>query len=286
LLDHIFMTMITMVFFIPAMISIFVDAFNITHEQTSPNLNGGNWIYLSILGFAFYFCKDCIKGRSIAKRLLGLQVVDNSNGKVASPLQCFVRNLFTIIWPIEFLMALSNPGRRIGDRVAGTKLVMFDPTLEQPTVDIFQVLISVATAYVLIFIGMLPFKGLMSSIEAQKIKYVETSFNRQSSKELELLLHDSLQQYLTPSVKIFDKTKNADLKYISAIMQLRNNYLEDEGKYEKLNALTTTLIYSVYPKGTFTGQLKYIYKSSGHMQSRTMGIGTSIRTDKRNNAEH
>lgn len=57
---------------------------------------GGSWAYLGILGLALYFCKDIINGRSLAKRLLKLQVVDNTTGEVASPMQCFVRNLFVL----------------------------------------------------------------------------------------------------------------------------------------------------------------------------------------------
>ncbi|SEG09282.1 RDD family protein [Algoriphagus boritolerans] len=277
LLDHLFMTMIAMVFFIPGMISGFADAFNVSHEQTRPNFMGGGFGYLSMLGFAIYFCKDCINGRSIAKRILKLQVVDNSTGQVASPLKCFIRNMFIIIWPIEGIIALTNPSRRLGDRVAGTKLIVFDPTLEQPKVNIGKVLIPVAIAYGLMFLFMLPFKGLMSAMEGQKINYVETSFNQQSSKELEQLLTDSLGQYLTPSVKIYDKIQNEDLKYISTILQLKENYLEDESNYEQLNSLTTTLIYSKCPKETFTGQVKYIFQTSGQMQSRAIHLGTDIK---------
>jgi len=188
LLDHLFMTMIAMVFFIPGTISGFAGAFNVSHEQTNPNFMGGALGYIGMVGFAIYFCKDCINGRSIAKRILKLQVVDNSTGQIASPLKCFIRNIFIVIWPIEGIIALANPSRRLGDRVAGTKLVVFDPTIEQPKVNIGQVLIPVVIAYGLMFLFMLPFKGLMSAMEGQKINYVETSFNQQSSKELEQLL--------------------------------------------------------------------------------------------------
>ncbi|GHT21512.1 hypothetical protein FACS189464_0500 [Bacteroidia bacterium] len=276
LLDHSIMSMIAMVFFIPGLISDFADALNVTHEQTSPNFPDGTLGYLGILGFAIYFCKDCINGRSIAKRILKLQVVDNSTGQIASPLKCFIRNIFTVIWPIEGIIALANPSRRLGDRVAGTKLAVFDPTREQAKVNIGQVLIPVVIAYGLMFLFMLPFKGLMSAMEGQKINYVETSFNQQSSKELEQLLTDSLGQYLTPSVKIYDKIQNEDLKYISTILQLKENYLEDENSFEQLNSLTTSLIYSKYPKETFTGRLKYIFQTPGLMQSSLIYLGTDI----------
>lgn len=280
LLDHVFMTMIAMVFFIPGMISDFADAFKVSHEQISPNFMGGGFGYLSTFGFAIYFCKDCINGRSIAKRILKLQVVDNSTGQVASPLKCFIRNIFIIIWPIEGIIALTNPSRRLGDRVAGTKIVVYDPKIEQPKVDIGQVLIPVVIAYGLMFLFMLPLQGLMSTNDGQKINYVETSFNQQSSKELEQLLTDSLGQYLTPSVKLYDKIQNENLRYISTILQLKENYLEDESNFERLNSLTTTLIYSKYPKETFTGQVKFIFQTTGQMQSRSIHLGIDIKPER------
>ena len=89
-LDHFFMTMIAMVFFIPSMVSGFGDAFKVSHEQTVPNFMGGALGYIGMLGFAIYFCKDCINGRSISKRILKLQIVDNSTGQVASPIKCLI----------------------------------------------------------------------------------------------------------------------------------------------------------------------------------------------------
>ena len=117
LLDHVFMTMIAMVFFLPSMISGFSEAFNVSHERASPSLLEGTLKYIGMFGFALYFCKDVFNGRSIAKRILKLQVVDNSTGQVASPLQCLVRDLFCVLWPIEVIVAMANTSRRIGDRV-------------------------------------------------------------------------------------------------------------------------------------------------------------------------
>lgn len=123
LLDHFFMTMIGMLFFIPGIISDFSNAFKVSHEQASPDIMGGSWAYLGILGFALYFCKDIINGRSIAKRLLKLQVVDNTTGEVASPMQCFVRNLFVssgpLKWPSPYQYQQA-PGRPGGRNQTGT----------------------------------------------------------------------------------------------------------------------------------------------------------------------
>src|SRR5688572_26999482 len=146
ILDHIIMTMIAMVFSIPGMIIGFADAFKVSHEQTTPDIFGG-LSYVGLIGLAVYLCKDCINGRSIAKRILKLQLVDNKTGQVASPLKCFIRNIFCILWPIEVIVALVNPSRRIGDVVAGTKLVPFDPALEQPKPNFGQIAISLGIAY-------------------------------------------------------------------------------------------------------------------------------------------
>lgn len=272
LLDHLFMTMIAMVFFIPGMVSGFADAFKVTHEQTSPNFMGGTLGYIGMLGFALYFCKDCINGQSIAKRILKLQVVDNSTGQVASPIKCFIRNLFIVLWPIEAIVALTNTSRRLGDRVAGTKLVVFAPTLEQPKVNIGQVLIPVAIAYGLMFLFILPFKGMMSAMEGQKINYVETSYNDQSSKETEKLFADSLGQYLTASIKVYDQIQNKPLKYVSVIFQLKENYLEDDQTFEQIKSATIPLLLTRFPKGTFIGQAKYVYQTSGSMQTTTIPL--------------
>ena len=70
-----------------------------------------------------YFNKDFFKAKSGAKRFLGYQIIDNKTKKPASELQCFLRNLTIIAWPIEVLVGLINPERRIGDFLANTKVI-------------------------------------------------------------------------------------------------------------------------------------------------------------------
>ena len=131
ILDHFFMTIIAMVFFLPTIISNISETMKISHKQEDFNPMSGPMIYIGFLGFALYFCKDMINGRSIAKRILKLQVVDNKTRQEATPLQCLVRNIFCIIWPIEVIISVTNTSQRLGDRVAGTRLIPYDPTLEQ-----------------------------------------------------------------------------------------------------------------------------------------------------------
>ncbi len=79
--------------------------------------------------FAFYLMmlvylnKDLAKGKSISKRILGLRVIDRKTGVPASEFKCFLRNMtIPIIWPLEVLISLFSPTRRLGDLIANTKL--------------------------------------------------------------------------------------------------------------------------------------------------------------------
>lgn len=274
LLDHFFMTMIAMVFFIPSLISGFSDVLKVSHEQTNADFMSGALGYTAIFGFALYFCKDSINGRSIAKRILKLQVVDYTTGQVASPLKCFIRNILCVLWPIEVIAAIANPNRRLGDRIAGTQLVEFDPTVEQPKINIGKTLLSIAISYGCILVLM----QMMPKMEMSQTNYVETSYNQTESKELEQLLTDSLGQYLTADIRIYDTIKNENVKYISAILRLKKNFLADDNRFSQLNDAATRLIYSKFPVETYTGKLKFIYKASGQFQSQSTTIGTYIKT--------
>ena len=270
ILDHFLMTMIAMFFFVPGIISGFSNAFNVSHDQTNPDIFGN--MYLGLLGFAVYFCKDCINGRSIAKRILKLQLVDNTSGQVASPLKCFVRNIFCVLWPIEVLVALINPSRRIGDRIAGTKLVPFDPSLEQPKPNFGQIAISLGIAYSIMLLTMLPINYLKSKMEGQKINIVKSSLNNQESKAVEQLFADSLGTNLTADVRVYDKIRNEDLKYVSVILQLKENYMADDESYEQLKSATVPLLLTKFPEKNFVGRIQYVYKTDGSMQIRTLPL--------------
>ena len=279
LLDHFMMSMIATIFFIPMMIKTFATALNISHEQTEIDL-GGPLLYFSLLGFAIYFCKDTINGRSIGKRITQTQVLDNATGQVASPLKCFVRNIFCAIWPIEIRVTLINPSRRLGDQIAGTKIAPYDPSnVEQPKFDPKKALAPLAIAYGLMLLLVLPFRGISDNLD--NVKYIESSYNDAESKALEKLFADSLAQYLSTSVKVFDKTENKPLKYISVIRTLKEIYIEDEEKLKQLKQMNEKLLYSRHQKETFTGEVKYVFRTSGSMQGTSNKIGTIISNDEK-----
>ena len=154
IVDHFIMTMVASLFAIPGMIAGIGEAMSSVQEPGTMPTFGIS--YFGLLGLALYLCKDSIQGRSPAKRLIKLQVINHKTGAVASPLQCFVRNIFCIIWMIEVFVVMASPGRRIGDRVAGTRVIKFDPELEQPKVDYGQVAIALALSYGLMLAVSLP----------------------------------------------------------------------------------------------------------------------------------
>lgn len=264
-LDHIIMTMVAMVFFAPILTVSILQTAQATNADTTLNIFSG-WRLIGFLGFAVYFCKDCINGRSIAKRILKLQLVDNKTGQVASPLKCFARNIFCVLWPIEGIVALINPSRRIGDFVAGTRLIPFDSTLEQPKPNYKQIAIALAIASGLILLLVLPFNTLQKNAEKENIYVIESSYSETLSKQIEKLYADSLGQYLTAEVRVYDKVENDTLKYVSAILKLKDNYMEDDEAYRRLKSNTLPLLFSVIPEESFVGLVKYVYQKGDNLK--------------------
>jgi len=73
-----------------------------------------------------YLNKDFVNARSIAKRILGLIIVDRATGEPASELKCLLRNLTIPIWPLEVLISLFSKNRRLGDIIANTRIEIAD----------------------------------------------------------------------------------------------------------------------------------------------------------------
>jgi len=70
--------------------------------------------------------KDCINGMSAGKRTFGFKIIDHQTKELASDFQCMIRNITMFAWPLEVIMILINPKRRIGDYIAKTEVVKTD----------------------------------------------------------------------------------------------------------------------------------------------------------------
>lgn len=269
ILDHFIMTTIATMIAAPVMIfDIFSSLSPSHHEQVS--IMGGPLLYVSLIGFALYFCKDIVNGRSLAKRVTRLQVVNNRTGEVASPLRCFFRNITCVLWPVEGIAALINPERRIGDFIAGTRMRVFDPvTVVQPKVKKVSLILPIVLSCGLIYLFILPFQKLL---DQRNVPYVASSYNEQESKQLERILNDSLAPQVTADVAIYDSIKGERLKYISVIYQI------SDGKNEagETKNRSNELLYRIYPEETFTGRVQYVYKTRTSTHWTSEYIGTPI----------
>ena len=114
-LDHFIMCFIL----VPPIILI-----TIIGEQSNLLINEKALVLLFFCLILIYLNKDFLKAKSPAKRILGYQIIDRKSKKQASELQCFIRNLTIFIaWPLEVLIGLINPERRIGDFLANTSVI-------------------------------------------------------------------------------------------------------------------------------------------------------------------
>jgi uncharacterized RDD family membrane protein YckC len=273
ILDHFCMTFLAMLFFIPLMVQNISGALTVSHTPTQPEFDGP-FLFFALLGFAIYLCKDIIHGRSIGKRVTNTQVVDNKTGHPATPLQTLIRNITCIIWPVEVIIILVNPERRIGDRIAGTRIALYDRNAKSDAkFDVKQAAIALMVAYLVITLFTVTLRSLVPTPE--RVNYLESSYNETASRQLEKLFSDSLGSYLNASVKVYDTVENKPGKYISIIYTLREDYLEDDAQYQDLREMTEKLLYSKHPKNTFIGQGKYVFKESGAIRVSTSSIGTN-----------
>lgn len=120
-LDHLVMTFVL----VPLLIGVLV-VLQLLLGDSYPDLVGENvmvgyMIFMMI--FNIYFLKDSYRGKSIGKRVIGLQVVNRNTNKPASSLQCFIRNLLIPIWPLEVLISLFSTSIRLGDLIANTRVI-------------------------------------------------------------------------------------------------------------------------------------------------------------------
>lgn len=106
---------VALIFFIPQIV--FDTAYS-PMKQLSPLLLLA-FVPFLVICFAL-LNKDYYRAKSVAKRIYGYSVLDIRTNQIASRSKCAIRNITAFIWPVEVLMLLVNPERRLGDFLAGT----------------------------------------------------------------------------------------------------------------------------------------------------------------------
>ena len=107
---------------IPALVYAFIFG-EITQAQGLKPLYALIFV-LFVLSFPVIFVlRDVIfKGRSIAKRIFRICVIDNKTNVLPSKQKLIIRNLFFFIYPIEAIMLIAT-SKSIGDMVTNTTIV-------------------------------------------------------------------------------------------------------------------------------------------------------------------
>ncbi len=265
IIDHFAMTFVVGILSIPFFVgtigSTLISGVQATHEQNTQGPFDN--LFLMLVPFAVYFCKDSFHGRSIAKRVLKLQVVEHSTGQPASPLRCLVRNLLIMFWPIEVIATLVNPERRLGDRLAGTRVIKLDPAAEITKTRINWVQVGLSFLGTIAFLLAFAFPFVQSIPVKEKIEFVEGSLNETDADKLETLIADSLNNSSSVDVLIYDQIQgHEELKYVSVIITTENamSAYQDSDQREEI---TESILLSVFPERTFVGRVQYFNKDTG-----------------------
>ena len=95
----------------------------IMSEKTSSVVIDNRIITITLIASVILVIKDSLKGQSIGKRVLKLQVISANGENVNASIGALIlRNIFIIIWPVELLLMIAGQ-ERIGDRIAKTKVM-------------------------------------------------------------------------------------------------------------------------------------------------------------------
>lgn len=139
-------------------------------------------LFALISGFILYFGKDSYKGMSLGKWIMRIMVRDvNNPEQIPNFGRLFLRNIFIVIWPIEFIvLTLSDQKRRLGDRAAKT-IVVKNPDDSNKNFRIIT-LISIGLLFSIFVFFIIV--GSMKKSDAYKTAVVEIENNQQLKNEI------------------------------------------------------------------------------------------------------
>jgi uncharacterized RDD family membrane protein YckC len=170
LIDHFIMTFLMVSIVFIALGPNFMDENNPSKMMTT-------MMFVMIPGFILYFAKDSLKGISAGKWIMGIMVRDEYNqNEIPSFGRLFLRNLFIIIWPVEFIaLATNDQKKRLGDKVAKT-IVVKNPNKPTKLPRILALIGVGVTFFVFVFL----FAGsAMKNSDAYKVATKEIEQNKE-----------------------------------------------------------------------------------------------------------
>lgn len=264
LIDHFAMTFIIMFIVMPVFAISMFDAFNLNHEPSSFGIGG--ILFLFAFGVSAYFNKDIFNGRSPAKRILKMQVIDIKTGQAANPLKCLIRNLTIPLWPLEVFFVLINPKRRLGDKISGTR-IEYVANPEKTKMDWSNFAMAFLIAISLSVLISLPFMPLNSKWKMDKVAYIEQTYDQNRSGQINTLFETQLDGLIKEAdFKFYEKIENDDRKYVAGILYFTNR--SDYDNFGESEKKIFELLTSEFSLDSHVCFLKFVYKEPGSMSTR------------------
>ncbi len=267
LLDHIILSFAMVILMMPFISLQFKDAFS--ENNTAVNDPFDSIFYVMVFCLSLYLNKDMIHGKSIAKRILKQEVVNAKTGEVASPLRCLVRNIPILIWPLEVLIVLFSPSRRLGDLIAGTRVVEITKKREpKPKINYRDIIVSIILGFIFLLSTLWLFYEGIGYDFPKTPEYIESSYNAELSSTLKDHLIDVRSDYLKDvRIYAYNKMQNDSVKYISASFLLKENYIVNNHEFEYVSKEIFKSMYDIIPKDEFILSGKFIYNGKFNKQS-------------------
>jgi hypothetical protein len=188
-------------------------------------------------------------------------------------MQCIVRNLTLFILPLEVLVILAQPERRIGDQIAGTKLVKYNRlTNNKPERSVKKYILPFLSSYA-IFVA-LAFGLTKISFNNPAVPFVAASYNETKTRELEKLLADKFGQYYTTSVKYYDSVQNKKFGYLSIICTFNEAAGGPVLTGQELEDQTMSSVYSLFPEDQVYGKIQFVSRGTNSITvwNRSFGV--------------
>ena len=140
-------------------------------------------IILSVMipGFFLYFAKDSVKGISVGRWIMGIMIRNDVDfNSIPSFGKLLIRNLFIIIWPVEFIvLGSSEEKKRLGDKITKT-IVLKNPNKPKKLPRILSLvgLGIVFFVFVFLFVG-----TAMKNSDAYKVAIQNIEMNKEIINE-------------------------------------------------------------------------------------------------------
>jgi uncharacterized RDD family membrane protein YckC len=266
MLDHFIMTFLVTLIVLPGFALRIASAFEVSHEPADQFFGFGTTLFVMAIGFSVYFNKDIFNGRSPAKRALKMQVLNHKTGEVANPIRCLIRNTMTILWPLEVLVVLFSPQRRLGDLLAGTRVVyVLEPIKSKADSTKFGLAMLLSLGFALLLA--LPFWYVSSSMFSEDYPFVESTYDPAKSQEAKEVFEAELSELIKEAdFRVYDGIENDNRRYVSGIL-----YFQDWRDYEyfqESEQIIQNVLIEVFPLEHHVCRLKFIHRTQNSISTR------------------